>query len=337
MNIALRGLFSVTPRFVAFHHRFLHSSRGILSLQNQHRNFHVSPRRQLIAECVDQTQNLIIGLHSITGLPWAATLPLAAVLIRIGILGPLATYAHRKSNLRREMIPLIYAWQHVIRKKVLKNHSAEGPAVCQRLVNKQLRQKGKELRKELGVQYWKTSASWIQFPVFLVTIESIRRMCGTHSGLLGLLMEGPGEDASREEILAASDSGTSLEVKESLANEGALWFRDLLVPDPALILPFMLSGFLFANIMVHDRKAAATGMEPGKWQLRLQRSVKVVVLAIGPATLGVPSAMLIYWISSSLCALGQNTFLEWYLPGKPAVKPCQPKGIKVPVGGSYRP
>ena len=186
----------------------------------------------------------------------------------------------------------------------------------------------------MGVQYWRSLLSWVQLPVFLVVIESIRKMCGTQSGLLGLLMKSPGEDASRVEILAGMGSGSSLEVRHSLSTEGALWFPDLLLPDPGLILPFILSGCLFANIMVHDRMAAAAGMGPGKWQLRLQRSVKMVALAIGPATLGVPSAMLVYWISSSLCVLGQNVFLERYLPGKPVVEPCKPRTTNL-VSGEF--
>lgn len=304
------------------------------TLRVNQRNFHASPPKRFIAECVDQTQHLIVGLHTLTGLPWAATLPLTAILIRLGILGPLATYAHIKSSQRREILPLIYAWEHAIRRKVLREHHAQGPAACHKLATTQLSKKGRELRKELGVQYWKSSLSWLQLPIFLVVIESIRKMCGTHSGLLGLLTRGPGEDASREEILADTDVSASHEIKQSLATEGALWFPDLLLPDPALILPFMLSGCLFANINFHDRQAAAAGTKPGKWPLRIQRSIKVIALAIGPATLGVPSAMLVYWITSSVCALGQNYFLERYLPTKPVVKPCKPRASGLALGGS---
>lgn len=305
-----------------------------INLRANQRSFHASPPQRFIAECVDQTQHLIVGLHTLTGLPWAATLPLTAILIRLGILGPLATYAHIKSSQRREIYPLVYAWEHTIRRKVLREHRAQGPAACHELATTQLRRKGRELRKELGVQYWKSWSSWLQLPVFLVAIESIRKMCGTHSGLLGLLTRGPVEDASREEILAGTDVGASHEIKQSLAAEGVLWFPDLLLPDPALILPFMLSGCLFANIKFHDKRGAAAGVEPGKWQLRFQRSLKVVALAIGPATLGVPSAMLVYWITSSVCALGQNYFLEWYLPTKPVVKPCKERASGLALSAS---
>ena len=333
MNTVTRGFYGAASRPRSLQYRHLGPLRGKSGLRTQRRNFHASPAKHFIAECVDQTQNLIIGLHSITGLPWAATLPLTAILIRLGVLGPLATYAHIKSNQRRDIYPLVYAWQHAIRKRVLREHSAQGPAACHKIAGKQLTVKGREIRKIMGVQYWKSSLSWLQLPVFLVVIESIRKMCGTRSGLLGLMMRRPGEEASRDEILADTDVGVNYELKQSLASEGALWFPDLLLPDPALILPFMLSGCLFANIMFHDRRAAAAGIELGKWQLRFQRSMKVVALAIGPATLGVPSAMLVYWITSSLCALGQNLFLEWYLPGKPVVKPCKPKDLNLSMGG----
>jgi len=336
MNTATLRLYGASARYRNLSQCLFTLPVRTTRLRVKQRGFYTSPPNRFIAECVDQTQHLIVGLHTLTGLPWAATLPLTAILIRLGILGPLATYAHVKSNQRREIYPLFYAWEHAIRRKVLREHSAQGPAACQKLATTQLGKKGRELRKEMGVQYWKSSLSWLQLPVFLVVIESIRKMCGTHSGLLGLLIRGPGEDASREEILAGTDVGASHEVKQSLATEGALWFPDLLLPDPALILPFMLSGCLFANIMFHDRKAAAAGIKPGRWQLRFQRSVKVVALAIGPATLGVPSAMLVYWITSSVCALGQNYFLEWYLPVKPIVKPCKQRSSGLALDGSTK-
>lgn len=317
MNTASKGIGTACTR--------ARLRRNVISTTS-HRTFHASPQRRFIAECIDQSQTLIVGLHSVSGLSWAATLPVTAVLIRLGLLGPLATYAHVKANQRRELQPLMYAWQHVIRRNIFKNYSARGPAECHKLTSKELYAKGRQIRKEMGVQLWKSSLSWLQLPVFLVAIESIRKLCGTHGGLLSLMMKRTLETASREDILQDVGNTASYELKESLADEGALWFPDLTVADPMLIMPFMLSGCLFANIMFHERRATATGIVPGKWQLRLQRTLKIVALAIGPATLGVPSGMLIYWITSSLCALGQNIFLQWCIPGKPLVTPCKPRG-----------
>lgn len=277
-------------------------------------------------------QFLIVGLHDTSGLSWAATLSMTAVIVRLGLLGPLAAYTHMKSNQRRETMPLIYAWQHVIRKKVFRKFGKRGPKECHKIASKNLYAKGRQIRKELGVQFWKSTLSWLQLPVFLVFIESIRKLCGTHGGLLALMMRGTSETASREEVLQDAETGSDYALVRSLANEGALWFPDLTVPDPMLFMPFMLSGCLFANIMLHERNAMALQVQSGKWQLRLQRTIKIVALAIGPATLGVPSAMLVYWITSSLCALGQNLFLQWYMPGKPAIKPCKPKDAE---GGSF--
>ena len=326
MSIASKGIGTACSRARLQRWR-IGGTRNKITSTTSYRTFHASPRRQFIAECIDQTQTLIVGLHSASGLSWAATLPLTAILVRLGLLGPLATYAHLKETQRRELHPLMYAWQHAIRRNTFKKYSARGPAECHKLASKQLFAKGRQIRKEMGVQYWKSSLSWLQLPVFLVAIESIRKLCGTHGGLLALMMERPAETASRDAVLQDAGNTASYELKQSLANEGALWFPDLTVPDPMLIMPFMLSGCLFANIMIHDRKAKATGLPPGKWQLRLRRTLKIIALAIGPATLGVPSAMLVYWITSSLCALGQNVFLHWYIPGKPPVKPCKPRGL----------
>ena len=207
----------------------------------------------------------------------------------------------------------------------MREHKAEGPVACERIVVRKTREKEVEVRKRLGVEYWKSSLTWIQLPVFLVVIETIRKMCGTEHGLLGMIMRAPEKDAVSEGDTGLPNVSPYLE--QSLATEGILWFPDLLVPDPMLILPFTLSASLFATILFYDRRTKAAGVPLSKWQIRLQRIVKVMALAIGPATLAMPSGMLLYWISSSLCAFGQNVFLEWFIPTKAVIGPCKPKKV----------
>ena len=253
---------------------------------------------------------------------------MTAVIIRLLIVGPIATYSHLITQRRNEIFPLLYAWRAVITRNVMREHKAEGPVACEKLIAEKSREKEVEVRRRLGVEYWKSSLTWIQLPVFLVVIETVRSMCGTQRGLLGMIMRAPGEDAISEGDTAHPAVSSYLE--QSLATEGALWFPDLLVPDPMLILPFTLSASLFATILFYDQRTRAAGLPLSKWQIRLQRIVKILALAIGPATLAMPSGMLLYWISSSLCAFGQNVFLEWYIPTKAVVGPCKPKTVASP-------
>ena len=197
--------------------------------------------------------------------------------------------------------------------------------MCSRIIAAEMRKKGVEIRKRMGLQYWRSSLSWIQLPIFLLFIETIRRMCDTRGGLLGLIMKAPDKDAMTRSEMAHTYINPCLE--SGLATEGALWFPDLLAPDPMLILPFALSASLFGNLLLYDAKAKANGIPIGKWQLRFQRTLKLMALGIGPATLAMPSGMLIYWISSSLCALGQHALLEWYIPGRPIITPCKSRNL----------
>ena len=312
------------------------------------RRFHASPPRPFLDSCFTVTHTLITSIHSVTGFPWSATLPLTALLLRLTVIGPLTTYGHSITLQRSALSPLMHAWQHVFRRQVMKDHAALGPVACQKIVKERYDRKWREMVKARGVQFWKVSLNWLQLPVFLVVIETVRKMSGVGDGLLGLLMKRfkESEDVSQiggvryEAIQDGAIPGeiipngafqnplesTIISTEPAFATEGILWFPNLLLPDPQLILPFLLSGVLFTNIFFHESVARrASSSPPSNFQKRLRNALKIVALAIGPLTLQVPSAMLVYWISSSLCALGQNVFLEWYMPHPKAVVPCKPR------------
>ena len=82
------------------------------------------------------------------------------------------------------------------------------------------------------------------------------------AGLIGMMARWSGTDD-----LASLDT-TALAIESSLATEGALWFPDLIVADPQMILPFMLSGAILLNL---SNAGGAT-----LWQKRLKRSLGLV-------------------------------------------------------------
>ena len=323
--MSLSAVRRATCRSNSYGHRqslYTHSSSGP---PFSRRAFHASSPRLFLDECVHATHTVITGIHSSTGLPWAATLPLVAVLVRLTITGPLALYGYTISNRRREIFPLLHAWRATITRNVMRTHRAEGPVACERIIERQAREKGAEIRKRMGVQYWKSSLTWIQLPTFLLFIDTVRNMCITHHGLLSRFKSTPEKDVTSEGEAVQPDMNPYFE--PTLATEGALWFPDLLVPDPMLILPFTLSASLFASILYYERRARAAGIPLSVWRIRLQRIIKIVALAMGPATLGMPSGILVYWISSSLCNLAQSVFHERYIPTTAAIQPCKPKRL----------
>jgi inner membrane protein COX18 len=291
-----------------------------LQLPPSYRHFHASPQPQFIETSVSAAHSIFEGLHSITGLPWAYTIPLAAIAIRTSIVLPITVYSRRNAQKQASLTPLISAWQHPLRKETIEEVGHLGPVVAQSTLLKKTRRKRKEIYKRFNCEIWKNVLPpLVQIPVWLTAIEALRQMCGKEAGLIGMAAGLFREDESAP---ASTIVQTALPFEPSFATEGALWFPNLLVADPQMILPFMLSGAILLNLS----KSTGTAV----WQKRMMRSLGIVGLAIGPLTLQVPSAMLIYWICSTLSAYVQAAVLERLMPVKPPVVPCKsrkPKGI----------
>lgn len=313
------------------------------------RIFHSSALRRFLdlESCYAFTHTALTGLHSVTGLSWAATLPCTALIIRVVFLSPISIYTHKIRERRRLLRPLVLAWAHVIARKVLQEHGKEGPIVFRKIAFKESSAKGKEIAKRHGAQMWKLFLPIVQLPLFLVMIETLRKMCGMPGGLLGLfsgwysksdeatlkhVVEGLAGDTMQSYTIPfdQADQSAVISLEQSFANEGALWFSDLLVPDPLLILPFALSGTMFLNIYYHS--IFAKGETQSRWQVRIQNVLMIMALAVGPLTLQIPSGILVYWVSSSLCAVGSTMVLEAYLPRAPTFKPPKSRDKLLALG-----
>jgi inner membrane protein COX18 len=172
------------------------------------------------------------------------------------------------------------------------------------------------------------------FPVWLTFIETLRLMAGRGEGLLGLAASGVGWVKESLGFGATADSGYELAdvvarvpMELSLADEGMLWFPDLLAADPELYLPAILSFSLFMNVrsatrnpFKRDDKTEAARNVTGAARAPIARSERLAkafqVLSIGMffLTLKMPAALMIYWITSSFFANLQRLSLEYFLP-----------------------
>jgi inner membrane protein COX18 len=292
-----------------------------LQLPPSSRSFHATPRSQFLESTLIGTHAVLEGLHSITGLPWAYTIPLAALAIRTALFLPLGIYARRATQKQMELRPLVLAWQHVYIKEAVKQGGNLEPMAATRPAAAKLLKKQQEIYARFNCGSWKHFLGFVQLPVWLVVVETIRSMCGARDGLLRWIAslftfnaaDGVGVGAAAE----SSQNMGSLLFDPSFATEGALWFPNLLVPDPMLALPFVLSGSILLNL------SGVSGPAQSKWRRRLTNSLKVVALAIVPLTLQMPSAMLVYWTSSSLLAYGQAKLLDVMMPIKKPVVPCK--------------
>ncbi|KFY95058.1 hypothetical protein V498_03571 [Pseudogymnoascus sp. VKM F-4517 (FW-2822)] len=117
----------------------------------------------------------------------------------------------------------------------------------------------------------------------------------------------------------------------SMTTEGPLWFVDLTVADPLLILPFALSATMLLHLVpshYFTRTAAPVGT-PSTFQRRLRNMLKLLALAAGPLTLALPAGVLYYWISTMLVSFAQGHLLDMFMPLKNPVMPCTPPRSKL--------
>lgn len=133
---------------------------------------------------------------------------------------------------------------------------------------------------------------------------------------------------------SATDVLSPIGLEPSFATEGMLWFPNLLLPDPNLILPFALSGILLCGLLPSASSRGANGkiIPLTKGTRRLRNILGMVALAIGPLTLQAPSGLLLYWVSSSGFALVQHVFMDRWIPLKAVLTPCQTRKPEKPMG-----
>jgi inner membrane protein COX18 len=288
---------------------------------------------------------------------------------------PTTLYSRRIAILRQKLHPLTLAWAGRVGVEM---NAAAAERGSQRMTGLAARQRIKEFQvenmaavgkrqKRWGVQRWKDWVpSVVVFPVWIVGIEALRRMCGGPRGLVGRIVfgSGTGEEGRVESVAAAvvdncqgvvaegvasgSDVGAlevvtgQAEVQEglaryladpSMATGGCLWFPDLTAADPLHILPLALSAILVLNVMpktmpqlrillgLDSTPEGAIGSS--KWRLRLQRSLLMVAMAVGPLTMDLPAALHLYWISSAALTATQTAIISWLMPMPKNVPPAK--------------
>ena len=289
------------------------------------RSFHASRKQtsQLLDVCCISTYHLLDGLHSSTGLSWGLTLPLLALIVQTSLRAPTSIWARKRSQVAASIRPLSSAWSPIIQARIKSQYGAQGPEACGFLIKEEWRTKVKELHRAFGIKRWVAFLPLLQLPFWLLPMETLRRMCGLRESLLSYLTGWASGATAAEQTSEAASAG--IPVEASLASEGLLWFPDLLVADPKLILPFVLSGALWMNISRHERQFRQDNIELPKKQIYLQRFLKMMALVAVPVGLQIPSAMVLYWTSSALVGLAQNTLIDriWALPKTPT--PCKPR------------
>lgn len=292
----------------------------------QVRRFH--PTRP--APFLEVASGFVHGVHSLTGLPWAYSLPLTAVIVRLFVAMPLQIYTKKQARKERDLVPLLQSWKVFYKNQIKKNSLSSDSAPISEIMpilSKQVTDKRRELYKNWKVARFYKFANLLQLPVWLSVMESIRNMCGDDRGLLrfvGSVIRNwfhPGE----------AFKAIPLEAEPSLATEGAFWFPDLLAGDPTGALPALLTASIILNIRTGWKtmslRETADLPRPEMilklFPIFLKGLMNTLAVYIGCSAWagGLPSALIVYWVTSTNVATLQTVFLDKYMFSKPPLKP----------------
>ncbi|EFQ98493.1 inner membrane protein COX18 [Nannizzia gypsea CBS 118893] len=296
------------------------------------RKFHASNPNRMIDTSVLVAHDVIQGFHSITGLPWVLSIPLTAITVRCCVALPLQVWSLLKARQLQNLNPLLITWSRICQKKAMDKAVIEGRHVFPKAVELSWQQdfklKRKELYKRWKIRPWASYASFLQLPIWLAMMESLRRMVGMSGGLLSIIQSW---------IESKADAQPVIQVEPSMAAEGALWFPDLLMADPTHALPIILAATMFTNVTWGWKvKSAAEISKMRRSEAIRERAFKILKrilqglsIWLAPVMIysGAPAGLLIYWISSSTFATAQTQIVRRVIRTKAPPAPCRERSV----------
>lgn len=272
----------------------------------QLRRSYWTSRIPFVDESLVLTHSVLEGIHTYTGLPWAASIPLTALLVSAVVMFPSSYYNRRLALARIKLDPKIEEAKHAFQKKVTQKFIARNAREKERIAEIETLRYGRGLMKDKRLQAWRGKIIFAYFPVWYAFMETLRNMTGSQEGFLGLVVTplmGGGKP------MPAAIEGTIIAMEPSFLVEGMLWFPNLLLPDPYHVLSIILCATHYASlrksigvsVMSYSPKA---GMDYArKHNERIYLAQKVLTIAVLPARLQFTSAILLFWISCLLCKI----------------------------------
>ncbi|KAJ1948304.1 hypothetical protein FBU59_001659, partial [Linderina macrospora] len=172
--------------------------------------------------------------------PWWAVIVGSAVVLRGCLTLPVFVYQQRSIARAQRLGRVSAAWQHSMRAS-LKLEMADKnltPAELQAILERRVRRKHHELLLKQGSHpVMGFLLPLAQLPIWISMTYVLRHLCGVPL---------PYFDAP----------GSAMDVAPDMTREGILWFTDLTVADPTLVLPAVTGMLYLANAVVARRSAA---------------------------------------------------------------------------------
>lgn len=311
----------------------------------QRRSFHPTRPSPFINEALDLSSSFLHGVHDLTGLPWAASIPLTAFIVRMTVGLPLQIYTRIHARRNRDLSPLVLSWRKVSQDQIMRKAGEEGrpllPLEAEKKLRVEMAKRQKLLRKRWKAARFHGQATFLQIPIWLSLMESLRAMCGNKNGLvpwvLSLMEPGSGDPSQYHH----------LNIEPTLASEGALWFPDLLAGDPTGILPLLLAATIWTNVSVGWKTPTfkqladlpRTEMIKQSVLRLIKMFIQLMAINIGISSYmsGMPTGLMIYWITSANIATLQTAFLNKYMFSKAPLKPWMRMHVAVKKLGDVKP
>ncbi|XP_034860726.1 cytochrome c oxidase assembly protein COX18, mitochondrial isoform X3 [Mirounga leonina] len=222
---------------------------------------------------VHGTEEVLLGVHTATGLPWWACIGLTTVALRGAVTLPLAAYQHyilaKVENLQPEIKNIA---RHLNQEVAVRANQLRWSKRVARLTYlKNMRRLVSELYVRDNCHPFKaTVLVWIQFPMWIFMSVALRNFS-----------------------TGATHSEAGFSVQEQLATDGILWFPDLTALDSTWILPISVG---IVNLLIVE--------------IYITYFVRAVSVLMIPVAATIPSSIVLYWLCSSLMGLSQNLLLR---------------------------
>ena len=328
--------------------------------QQNSRSFHATPPRHVpeILNPMNWPHELLVSLHS-TGLPWAAIIPLTALLVRLNVAAFL-TYPARITVLRQLALkPILQGRFRAI------EASGRLTSLDARTKKRAISDATLQMYQKWGCRNWNKALPLLQLPVFVGFMETIRAIGGSPMGFFGAIRQrfmppsrpaGGGAEAGAQADAAGSLHAASLETtslkaspsqatlsqeqllqdvtdmsvpqpwfEPSFAVEGLSWCPDLTAPDPTGVLPVVVPLMMLATIANSLygagglKKSSSSSSRLASFMFRLSIVFTAAVAWVAPL---MPAGLLYYWTCSSTFALLSQLFFDWRYPIK-AISPVK--------------
>lgn len=230
---------------------------------------------------VQVAEQFLVGFQELSGAPWWLSIAAATFTVRSTVTLPLAAYQtlvlHRVASLQKEITDLSLRLRYEVSVRARELNWSE--RTCRFQFKKNMRRIVSELYIRDNCHPLKASILvLVQVPVWISLSWALRELSLDSSALYSALAAG-----------------------------GALWFKDLTVPDSTWIIPVSLG---LTNLLLVELASLQQKPVSGRFQNLLLHCFRAVSLFMIPVSAYVPTAMSLYWLSSSLVGLGHNMILR---------------------------